>query len=153
MNLPGWREIPGFELYWASTDGRIMSVYTRRVLQPRGKWNGYQYVNFGTRGEHSVHHLVALTWLGIPPAGYEINHRDGNRINNSLSNLEYVTRARNLADARRRGSKVGRTKLTPEQVRQIRQERGNRAAIGKKFGVTGPCVQKIQEGSTWAWLT
>jgi len=45
----------------------------------------------------SVHQMVAECYLGPCPAGYEVDHIDGNKINNHISNLQYLTKEENLA--------------------------------------------------------
>lgn len=43
-----------------------------------------------------VARLVAITFLGDPPDGFTVNHKDGNRMNNALENLEWLSRADNI---------------------------------------------------------
>ena len=57
----------------------------------------------GRKMTPNVHKLVALAFLGPCPQNMEINHKDGNRKNNRISNLEYVTHAGNQAHAARVG--------------------------------------------------
>jgi hypothetical protein len=93
-----WRDIPGYEdMYQASTLGRIRSI---RVLKPYPTCGtGYPSVGLpadkvdGTlrAKRHHVHALVALTFIGPRPHGKHIDHKDGNRENPRLTNLEYVT--------------------------------------------------------------
>lgn len=112
-----WAKIPGIDGYQVSTLGRVRSL-TREVIVPQGKLghckrkvegkilkpcntysNGRQhYVTVRLNGyTKNVHRLVALAFLGEPPFGAksEVNHKDGNRHNNCLSNLEWCTKSMN----------------------------------------------------------
>ncbi|CAE7525189.1 unnamed protein product, partial [Symbiodinium sp. KB8] len=61
--------------------------------------NGYLYVRRNGRA-FAVHRLVTATFLGQPAsADLDVNHKDGNRCNNNLENLEYVTRSENIRHA------------------------------------------------------
>ena len=112
-----WKNIPGIEGYQVSSIGRVRSVArcvnvtqgklgnTKRVIPPKlmspcGTYmNGRQhYVTVRLNGKtHNVHRLMALAFLGPPPFGprTEVNHKDGNRHNNVLSNIEWVTKSMN----------------------------------------------------------
>lgn len=48
---------------------------------------------------HLVHRLVAETWIGPAPAGADVNHIDGDKLNNCVENLEYATRSENQRHA------------------------------------------------------
>ena len=110
-----WKDIPGYEgLYQASDAGRIRTVegkvtssakaperhWKSRILKGRGanKVTGYR-VSLWKEGKVKdalVARLVALTFLGEPEEGYTVNHKDGNRFNNSLDNLEWLSRGDNI---------------------------------------------------------
>lgn len=107
-----WHPIPGHDGYEASTCGRIRSVYrvlvrsnghtyTVRgtILKPLTIGNGYWYVCTGGLRREYVHRLVMLAWVGVPAPGIEVNHRNGNKGDNRLSNLEYVTPEQNKRHA------------------------------------------------------
>lgn len=94
-----WKQIPiGSGLYLASTFGRIKNVRTGKItLGRRGTY--YTYHIKGASGSVGVHRLVALTFLGSCPRGAVVNHKDLNKLNNHLSNLEYVSKKRNAQHA------------------------------------------------------
>lgn len=116
------RAIPGWEgLYSTSDDGRVYSHRAARFLNPsmsRGQRYLFVHLRNGNEDSHySVHRLVALTWLGPPPSNrHQVNHRDGNRQNNSSSNLEWCTPSENVAHA----WKIGLTKFTETKLAQAR---------------------------------
>lgn len=91
------RWIPGWEgLYEATSDGHIISHHrSPRELKTPPNSEGYCQVNLCRDGEavnRHVHSLVAATFHGPRPDGLEVLHLDGNRSNNSASNLAYGTR-------------------------------------------------------------
>lgn len=110
-----WKDIPNYEgLYQASSMGNIRTVggkttYTNyhservwksRIMGTRGKSpSGYRVSLWkdGKVTEWLVHRLVALTFLGEPPTPkYTVNHKDGNRFNNRVENLEWLTIGDNI---------------------------------------------------------
>lgn len=100
-----WKPIPGYDGYEASSLGRVRSVdrYDKRGVLLKGRVlkptrdRGYSRVNLSVKGkrfEKKVHRLVMLTFRG--ESLLPVDHRDGNKDNNCLSNLEYVTARENL---------------------------------------------------------
>jgi|SRR5882672_23115 len=113
-----------------------------------------------------VHRLVAATFIGPIPIGYEVNHIDGNKTNNRPENLEYVTRKENIQHAinvlkrdwkspRNGGSQHGMSKLTETNVVQIREMRAKGIKlqeIARAFGVNVPSVSLICNRKTWTHI-
>jgi hypothetical protein len=98
-----WRDIPGYEgRYQASNLGRIRSQ-ARGVLKPFKNKNGYLIATLYNQGKvrTGVHRLVALTFIPNPEDKPQINHKDGNKENNNLNNLEWVTCSENNLHRRR----------------------------------------------------
>jgi hypothetical protein len=129
---------------------------------------GYLHVQLwwkGRRQGFKVHRLVAAAFLGPCPAGKECNHKDGNRTNAALSNLEYVTQSENTLHSYRvlgrkpapsYGEEHGRAKLKEEQVFEIirRYKGGERqTALASHYDVSQTLVSQIVSGQTWGWLT
>lgn len=113
--------IPGYEgLYSATADGQIFSHRGQRLLRQWKTTNGYLSTCLcgqdGKGRKHRVHRLIALAFIGPCPEGWQINHKDGNRTNNVLLNLEYCTRVENMRHAR---EILGRKMHDREFLRQI----------------------------------
>ena len=93
--------IKEYPLYSISTEGRIRKNSNRKTLTPSKTPKGYMSINLftrdGRRKKELVHRLVALTFLDNDNNYPEVNHIDGVRDNNHLSNLEWVTRNENVA--------------------------------------------------------
>lgn len=117
-----WKDIPGYEgIYQASTSGNIRTVegkitsnarcakrrWKSRVLKGRGDYYATgRKVSLWKDGRCKdclVARLVAITFLGAPPDGFTVNHIDGNRMNNAVENLEWLS----LADNIRHGFNTG----------------------------------------------
>lgn len=97
------KDIPGYEgIYRASSSGKIYSI---RTWKERVTINSiYLTITLSNKGINkmfTVHSLIALTFLGDRPHGMHINHKDGNKHNNNIENLEYVTRSENSKHAYR----------------------------------------------------
>lgn len=100
-DLAEGRIIPGFPGYRISRSGRIIS-FRRGLLKPSTDKHGYHFVGLtapGIRKKIFVHTLVMLTFDGPRPEGLQINHLNGNKKDNRLSNLEYVTPLENMRHA------------------------------------------------------
>jgi hypothetical protein len=117
-----WKDVPGYEgIYQASTFGNIRTVegkitsskryatrrWKSRILKGRGeRYNPGKRVSLWKDGKVKdwlVARLVATTFLGVPPDGFTVNHIDGNRLNNHIDNLEWLS----LADNVRHGFSIG----------------------------------------------
>ena len=133
-SLDRFEPIPGYEgLYWINQKGDIKTIIrkgshgdTRKVL--RSNW-GYKYVSLtkdGKRRNFMLHRLIAATFIPNPDHKPYINHKDGNKLNNHISNLEWCTSSENNLHAYRTGLKHPNRqskpmKLTPALVREIRR--------------------------------
>lgn len=93
-----WQDIPGYEgLYQASTYGRIIRYKKPAPLNTFRTGRGYPSVRLSNRLGKTfyVHKLVALTFIPNPENLPQINHRDENKENNRVENLEWCTASYN----------------------------------------------------------
>lgn len=111
-----WRTIPNFPDYIISNLGKIKRTTTQ------GRWKAGHLIKFGTNGKYPmvllfsqdhrkpryIHRLLLEAFIGPCPDGKECNHKDGNRENYSLSNLEWITKSENGLHAYRTGLKKSR---------------------------------------------
>jgi hypothetical protein len=110
-----WKVIPGFTGYEVSNLGRIRSLNYKRtgrvkVLKPAVTGGYYKTMLKSDEGEYktvSVHVIEVLTFKGERPgSNYDIDHKDGNSLNNNLDNLWYIPHSENV----RRGYIYGKAK-------------------------------------------
>lgn len=173
-----WKPISGYEgRYEVSTLGRIKSLQRvvesvrngkkifslrkERIMRPSKSPNGYRIVTFHTNGvaEHgSVHVIVANNFIPNPLNLPVINHIDGNKENNEVSNLERCTQSENSLHAYRTGiriaavgSRVNGSKLDELQVRVIKSLKGllSSSNISNYFKVSAGNINCIYAGKTW----
>jgi hypothetical protein len=160
-----WRAIVNFPNYMVSDEGHVRSIKRRRLKALVKNKRGYVQVNLYRHGRVKnflVHRLVAQAFLGDIPRGWEVNHIDGNKINNHLPNLELVSAAQNRHHARMvglvkpmRGEKNLNAKLTEDQVRSMRSLREQRVPVvelARRFEVTPRAVYAILSRKTWSHL-
>lgn len=89
-----WKDIPNYEgLYQASNLGRIKSK--RKILKPiKGEYLKVGLSKNGIQTTKYVHRLVAETFLG--KSDLQVNHKDENKHNNCVNNLEWITFKENM---------------------------------------------------------
>lgn len=97
-----WKDIDRFTNYQVSDQGRVRNKITNQVLKPGRGGVGYLTVAlYKDKKSYSknVHQLVSDAFIGKGTKGMTVNHKDGNKLNNNLSNLELVTRRANNVHA------------------------------------------------------
>lgn len=105
------RDIKGFEgLYAATEEGQIWSYKSQKFLKPADNGCGYLMVGLRKNGERhpkKIHRLIAETFLPNPEELSDVNHKDQNKYNNSVDNLEWCSRSYNI----KYSSQAGKPKL------------------------------------------
>lgn len=99
--MEDWKELEGYEhLYRISTDGEIYSMVSKRVLTSQLMGGYYRIKLYKDRiGKfHRMHRLVANAFLDNPRDYKYIKHKDGDKSNNKVSNLEWVSYSDLLKD-------------------------------------------------------
>lgn len=157
--------IKGYEgLYEIDREGNVYSIATTRsrrkgLIKPQDNGIGYHRVNlFDTNGKakkYYIHRLVAETFILNPNNLPEVNHKDGNKQNNSVNNLEWYTSSENQKHAYKNGLQVHSCKLTKTQVENIRSEYVPKSkefgtvALAEKYDVCQSTIYKIVKGMTY----
>lgn len=149
-------------------DGRVFryGVELRQYLLGRGV-PGKKYKHVWVNGKHrKVHRLVATAFHPNPENKPQVAHWDGDPHHNHADNLRWATRSENQQDSVRhgtssflnhgyRGSKHGRSKLTEEQVLEIRALRESgctTVSLSNQFGVSDPQITRICTRQQWDHL-
>ncbi len=145
--------------YIVYSDGRIWSNLRNRFLvHSINKKTGYV-----TAGGY-IHRLVAECFIPNPLNKRCVNHIDGNKLNNDLSNLEWVTHSENHKHAYRelgrkpnivpnqKGDQNFASKLKEYQVIEIRNSTLSGIELAKKYGVSRSLVSKIRNRKMWTHI-
>jgi len=171
-----FKSINSYEgFYEVSNLGRIKSLkrfrkgksnsltkVNEKILKTSISKDGYVLVSLNKKGESktfTVHSLVMLSFEGVCPDGFEINHDDGNKENNNLKNLYYCTHSENMKHAFEyglkesvKGEKHANSKLKSKQVLEIRRLHSlgvKQRNIALKFGVSFQTISKIVNRKKW----
>ena len=167
-----WRAVVNYEgIYDVSNHGRARrmvsttNTFAGKILKPWTSDSGYHRVRLCKNVDQqdmSIHSLVIGAFIGEQPEGEEVNHIDGNKLNNNVANLEYITHSGNVRHAYMtgltkpaRGESHHNAKLTESDVFAIRQLIGKESntSIGRKFHISRPAICDIASGKRWGWLT
>ena len=169
-----WKDIPKYEgLYQVSNLGRVKSIPHiikankdggTRITEERIKstnvgWHGYVWVSLSKKGKcktYSVHRIVARVFIKNPSGLKYVNHKDGNKKNNHVNNLEWCTAHENQIHA----SEMG---LIPQSKKVICIETGEiYKSSGEAERKTGICGRNIRSacsgkyktagGYRWKWV-
>lgn len=143
--------------YLIYDDGRVYSFISNRFLTVAKTARGYYQVTvFGKN--HYMHRLLATYFIPNPDNKPYVNHIDGNKSNNSISNLEWCTANENMTHARdtgllnpRRGKDKPESRLTEDQIREIRSlyPQYSQGKLAKMFGVVQPQIWSIVNRKQW----
>lgn len=151
--------------YKVSNYGRVFGK--KGELKQRLNPDGYLEVTVGKlkggRTSRRVHRIVAETFLPNPNNLPEVNHKDYNRANPRLDNLEWTDRVTNIRYSsdkgryrnNKRGSKNGRAKLTNDQVVEIRKLFKSGVSIyriAKDYNAGWSTISHIVKGETWTHM-
>ena len=173
-----YADVPGFPGYRVGDDGSVWSCRKQgrypamladwHQLKPRPVRHGYLGVSLyrtknGKRVSITwcVHVMVLVGFVGPCPPGLECLHKDGDKLNNRLSNLRWGTHVENSEDARRHGTLLlgescNRAKLTAQEVLlavEARKAGESRVSVGARLGVSGQMIWCIDTGRAWNHIT
>jgi hypothetical protein len=157
-----WRPIKNYEeLYEVSNLGRIRSIKTGKSRRSLPDRLGYARTTF-RKGKmvktYKWHRLVLETFEECPKGKTQVNHKNGNKLDNRLKNLEWVTKSENLSHAYsiglrdQRGEKNNSSKLTIQKVVEIRDKLKNGESqykVAKEYGVSQPTICSIKARKLW----
>lgn len=147
-----------------SKEGDIFSVFTGKKRKPQ-LVSGYLYINTGTdkslgkEVRERVHRIVAFLYLDNPENKPQVNHKDGNKLNNHVDNLEWCSMAENHRHAfengirkAKKGSECSYAKLKEQDIPEIKRmyrEGILQRVIAKKFGVSLSTINGVIKNRRW----
>jgi hypothetical protein len=164
--------IKGYEgFYSVDRDGLVWSHRRAKYLSPGSGSSGYLSVTITKDGKpkcFSVHRLVAMAFIENPEGKPQVNHKDGNKLNNNVENLEWATCSENMAHAVKIGLHKGGVggffksgddprrrcgkKFTKDQVLDMRNRWGNGESfedINKTYNVDSSTIRRVCKGQTY----
>lgn len=97
-------KIPNFDRYYVTPEGSVYTVFKNQLVKRKTyiTKNGYEIIKLAKKGKYYrklVHRLVAEAYINSNSIGLEVNHKDGNKLNNKVENLEFVTHSENMHHA------------------------------------------------------
>lgn len=168
-----WKDITGFEgLYQVSDLGRIKSLdritknyhsgdrYEKgKYLKPGNSHSGYKLIVLHKNGisrTFRLHRIVAQHFIDNHNNKPQINHKDGIKSNNAISNLEWCTAKENISHAFKNGLRSGydRAILSDADVIYIKTHyvrlKVTASYFARKFNVSESCIRHIISGKNWS---
>lgn len=155
-------KIAKLENFEISKSGVIRNCNTLKIKSQYVSSTGYYMISVSINNKtkpYRVHRLLAETFIPKKDGCLFVNHIDGNKLNNSLENLEWCTHLENMQHAFRTGlannsnEKNGMSKLNTNDVVEIKTMLKNGISqykIAEKFNVSRSSILKIKLGKTWS---
>lgn len=151
-----FKKIKGYPNYSINENGDVKR-YGRILKQRKIGGSSYFYVSLSKKSivkNFYIHRLVLLTFVGKPTKGHECAHLDGNKFNNHISNLKWVTRKENFSHKKLHGTEIfgsrnGNCKYGTKIIEKIKRDFSDGAsnsALGKKYGLRRRYVWEITSG-------
>ena len=170
-----WKPAVGFDdIYSVSSCGQVRRDAPTRGFGSRSRVGAFMkqkkcadgylsvslYPKDGKQKHIHVHRLVAIAFYGPPPPGKIVNHKDGDKANNALSNLEYITTSENIKHAYvlglakgKKGESNSMAVLNADTARAIRlladEHDWSVAALARAFRTDTARIRRILNGSIW----
>lgn len=161
-NMEEWRLIDGFPKYSISNFGKVKNNNSGQILKDAMHHKGYPKTSLFIKGRLKkgffIHRLVALHFIPNPDNLDQVNHIDGNKVNNHVSNLQWCTGSQNIKHAFNTGlmSNMGtqhpRARLTEKQVLEIRAKISNGVKprfIAREYGISPEYTKDIKDKKAW----
>lgn len=158
-----WKDVKDYEgLYKISSSGLVWGLKRKIFHKPHTNRKGYLCIDLYKNGipkRFPVHSLVSYNFIGPRPKGLQVNHKDGNKVNNHYLNLEYASAKDNIRHAFKnglinmRGENNHAAKLSQLQVNEIRK-RFNKGDILQKdlariYSVHFGTISMIIKNRSW----
>ena len=170
-----WKTINEYPAYQVSDTGLVRSLYrthgasgkrinTVRMLKPGTDGPGYLTVHLcknSTLKTYAVHRLVLAAFVGSCPDGLEANHLDGDKLNNRIGNLEWITSSENMLHAFRMGLQVPSISNEKAVIRRTKaggfiaeyrsQSEASRRTGIHRGSISSCCAGKLKSAGGFVW--
>ena len=162
-----WKTIAEAPNYEISTKGNVRNKISKRMLKPQAFGaTGYKQVSLKIKETNKfqkryIHRLVAQTFIDNPENKREVNHINGDKLDNRLSNLEWVTSSENQIKRHQQGNiqtsnrKIGRFDLDGNLLEEYESIINAARAMGVQRGAIDSAVYKRHKtscGFIWDFL-
>lgn len=170
-----WKDVIGYEFsYQVSSFGRVKSLERiikrnsvfgdkknkEKIIKPSITNGNYYRLNLkktNNTKSFSIHRLVALHFIPNPENKPQVNHKDGDKLNNNYTNLEWVTSKENIKHAilnglftNKKGIEHNKSKLNEKQVLEIRQNKIDKLKdLSLKYNISISVISKIKKNQLW----
>lgn len=162
-----WKPVKDFEDYYLiNRNGEVFSIRSKIIMKTRIGTDGYVFINLKVKGKNytkKIHRLVALTLIENPFNLPQINHKDGNKTNNNVNNLEWVNAKQNCLHAintnlrnsfkEENNIKCKLNRNTVIKIKEILKEKDNKKLsykqIGDMFNISFRTIWDIHKKRTW----
>ncbi len=169
-----WKPVKGYKgKYKVSNAGRVKSMPRTRpyptgprkingrvLVKIKGKQSGYMFVSLCKNGvvkQHKVSRLVAIAFIPNPKNKPTVNHRNGDKANDTVSNLEWATHKENHKHASKfglkafgeRNSSATITQKIAVKIKRLMKAGWKRAELMKRFKLSPMAYHGIKRGLTW----
>lgn len=159
-----WKPLVGYDnfKYEVSDKGRVRNLKTGKILKGSIS-NGYRTIFLSNRNQVKLvyaHRLVCLAFVERIEGKNQVNHKNGDTLDNCLENLEWMSAAENIAHSilnnlHCRGETHYRSKLTEENVREILSRKytaKEKKEIAERFGISIKTLSDVIRRRSWSWL-
>ena len=155
------KEINGFKDYLCNESGMIYSVRSQKFLKQAKDSNGYMTIELYGKTQ-KVHVLIANTFISNPENKPQVNHKDGDKTNNDIKNLEWVTAKENVRHAFKMKLRQGNKgeshplrKLCNTDIIIIKEAwkkfgYGSQSKMAKYYGVKFSIISAICRNKKWS---
>lgn len=145
------KQIEKYPDYFVTKEGLVFSSKTNKFLKFSYDQQGYQRVGLFIGNYKSktikVHRLVAETFIKNPDNKKDVNHIDGNKLNNDISNLEWCTRSENIRHAFKNGLSFISENQRSRFIQMTKSQIGDKNPASRKLinTETGEIFSTIKE--------
>lgn len=169
INSEVWKDVNGYSgIYQISDNGRVKSIgrikkfskynpnvtLHEKIMVTHLDSGGYPYISLlkdGVRKRHRIHKLVASHFIDNYQSGIDVNHIDGVKTNNNISNLENISRSGNIKHAYSMGLRKRGIKLSQNDVYAIKHKIHGvpQRLIADAFNIFQTTVSDIRRNRIW----
>lgn len=140
--------------YEVTKEGEVYNKHNGHKIKPQPNSKGY--LRFWVGGKHKfVHKIVAERYIPNPENKTQVNHKDGNKLNNNVNNLEWVTNKENRTHALKHGlhicgEKCPWAKLAQKDVDYIREHPEIKVnELAEKYSVSNGTIRAVRNYRSW----